>query len=51
MSRGPVLIDMEESQQAAPEAAPQIIDAPQGAAMQQVAAIAARKPSQLAKWF
>jgi len=51
MTRGPVLIDMEDSQHAAPEEAPQVIDAPQGAAMQHVAALAARKPSRLAAWF
>lgn len=52
MSRGPVLIDMTDQTAAAPEAAPLVIDAPLGAtAMQQVAALAARKPSPLAKWF
>jgi len=51
MTRGPVLIELDDDTQVAPEAAPMVADAPQGAAMQQVAALAARRPSRLAKWF
>lgn len=51
MTRGPVLIEIDDDSQAAPETAPLVTDAPQGAAMQQVAAIAGRRPSRLAKWF
>lgn len=54
MTNGPVLIDLEDAQAAKPDlapAVPDIIDAPQGAAMQQVAALAARRPSGLARWF
>ncbi|PJI84641.1 putative membrane protein [Yoonia maricola] len=54
MTRGPVLIDLEGSEAAQPDTAPAVrddIDAPEGVAMQQVAAIAARRPSRLARWF
>ncbi len=54
MTRGPVLIDLEGTEAAQPDTAPpvqDIIDAPQGAAMQQVAAIVAKRPSRLARWF
>lgn len=54
MNRGPVLIDLDETEAAKPDlapAVPDIIDAPQGAAMQQVAALAARRPSRMARWF
>ena len=54
MTRGPVLIDLEESEAAKPDlapAVPDIAEGPQGAAMQQVAALAARRPSRLARWF
>lgn len=54
MTNGPVLIDLEDSEAAKPElapAVPDVIDAPKGAAMQQVAALAARRPSRLARWF
>lgn len=54
MTRGPVLIDLEGSEVAQPATAPAVqddLDAPQGAAMQHVAAIAARRPSRLARWF
>jgi putative membrane protein len=54
MTRGPVLIDLENSEAAQPDAAPAVpdtLDNPQGAAMQQVAALAASKPSRLASWF
>ncbi len=54
MSRGPVLIELGNDAVAKPEAAPAVPDlaSPQkGAAMQQVAALAARRPSRLARWF
>ena len=53
MSRGPVLIDLDDAEAARPETAPAIadIELPQGVAMQQVAAIAARKPSRIGRWF
>ena len=54
MTRGPVLIDLEGTEAAQPDTAPAVqddLDAPQGAAMQQVAAIATRRPSRLARWF
>lgn len=51
MTRGPVLIDLEGTEAAQPDMAPAVPDEPQGAAMQQVAAIAARRPSRLARWF
>ncbi len=54
MSRGPVLIDLEgEATDITPATAPAVVDedAPQGAAMQSVAAIATRRGSVLARWF
>ena len=54
MTRGPVLIDLEDADAAKPENAPAVPDAfgpMQDAAMQKVAAIAARRPSRLARWF
>ncbi len=54
MSRGPVLIELDNSESAKPETAPAVPDLTtpaKGAAMQQVAAIAARRPSRLARWF
>ena len=54
MTKGPVLIDLENAEAARPDVAPAVPDlgdAPQGAAMQQVAALAARRPSRLARWF
>ncbi len=54
MTNGPVLIDLEDAEAAKPElapAVPDVINTPQGAAMQQVAALAARRPSRLARWF
>lgn len=54
MTTGPVLIELDDQEAARPDIAPAVIDAPdasQGAAMQQVAAIAARRPSRLARWF
>jgi putative membrane protein len=52
---GPVLIELEpDTPPAAPDIAPPVtdpIDGPQGAAMQQVAALAVRRPSRLARWF
>ena len=54
MTQGPILIDLEQSQAAAPDTAPAVpdlTDMPQGAAMQHVAAIATHRPSRLARWF
>ncbi|KQB96340.1 GTP-binding protein [Loktanella sp. 1ANDIMAR09] len=51
MTRGPVLIDLEGTEAAQPDMAPAVPDVPHGAAMQQVAAIAVRRPSRLARWF
>jgi putative membrane protein len=54
MNRGPVLIDLDDAEAAKPDAAPAVPDIgddTQGAAMQRVAALAARRPSQLARWF
>ncbi|MEL6839082.1 MAG: TIGR01620 family protein [Pseudomonadota bacterium] len=54
MSRGPVLIDLDTAEAAKPDlapAVPDIADGPQGAAMQQVASLATRRPSRLARWF
>ena len=53
-NRGPVLIDLEDTTPLSPAEAAPVMDAPvdpKGAAMQQVAALAARKPSRIAKWF
>ena len=52
--RGPVLIDLEQPPIASPADAAPVVDVPvtpDGAAMQQVAALAARRPSQIAKLF
>lgn len=51
--RGPVLIEIEGDDVATPSDAPAVPEAmpDHGAAMQTVAAIAARKPSRIAKWF
>lgn len=53
MSRGPVLIDLDDAEAlVTPATAPAVVDdAPQGAAMQKVAAVAARRRSPLARWF
>ena len=54
MTNGPVLINLEDAEAAKPDMAPAVPDvsgAQQAAAMQQVAALAARKPSRLARWF
>ena len=54
MTNGPILIDLDESETARPDIAPTVPeteDAPQGAAMQHVAAIATHRPSRLARWF
>ncbi len=52
---GPVLIDLDDAEVAEPAAAPPVPDlaapAPTGQAMQTMAALAARKPSRLARWF
>jgi len=50
--KGPILIDLEEGDVARPDTAPAVPDVVgERAAMQQVAALAARKPSRLARWF
>lgn len=52
MSKGPVLIDMHEQEDAAPDRAPPVPDdtaAPEGRAMQAAMARAARRPSPLAR--
>ncbi len=54
MTRGPVLIDLDDDPtDVTPATAPAVIDddAPQGAAMQTVAAIATRRRSVLGRWF
>ncbi|MEJ6397532.1 YcjF family protein [Yoonia sp. 208BN28-4] len=55
MAKGPVLIDLDDdAPKADPAAALPVLDtedAARGAAMQQVAALAARRPSSLARWF
>jgi putative membrane protein len=53
MSKGPVLINLEDDTSAEPHLAPAVpeTETPQDAAMQRVAAIAARRPSRLARWF
>lgn len=54
MNTGPVLIDLEDTKAAQPDiapAVPEVIDAPQGTAMKQVVALAAGRPSRLARWF
>ncbi len=54
MTQGPVLFDLDDADSARPEAAPVVLDAPeapQGQAMQKVAAMATARPSRLARWF
>ena len=53
MSRGPILIDLDAPSEVTPATAPAIRDddAATGAAMQTVAAIAARRRNPLARWF
>lgn len=54
MTRGPVLIDLDETQPAHPDTAPAVPDLetpPNGMAMQHVAAIATARPSRLTRWF
>lgn len=52
MTKGPVLIDLEEDTAPSPAEAPPVPDAlPEGAAMRQAAAIAARPRSALSRWF
>lgn len=54
MTKGPVLIDLDDAKPAHPDAAPVVPDLsepPQGQAMQHVAAIATKRPSRLARWF
>lgn len=53
-TRGPVLIDLEETVHPSPADAAPVLDDPvvsNAAAMQQVAALAARRPSTIGKWF
>ena len=51
-SRKPVLVELDEDVEVTPADAPPVPDdLPQGAAMQSVAALAARRPSRLARWF
>lgn len=53
--KGPILIELEDVAASETPATvapvPDVMDTPNGAAMQAVAAIATRKPSPLAKWF
>lgn len=52
--RGPILIDLDAGTALNPADAAPVLDDPvdaNGAAMQQVAALAARRPSTIAKWF
>lgn len=55
MTKGPVLIDLEDkAPEHGPDTAPPVPDAMpevRGQAMQQVATLAARRPSRLARWF
>ena len=55
MAKGPVLIDLDDETEipspAMAEPVPETEPQPTGAAMQQVAALGARKPSPLARWF
>ncbi len=55
MSKGPILIDLDDAPaHPGPSLAQPVLDddnSARGAAMQQVAALAARKPSRLARWF
>ncbi len=48
---GPILIDIDDATPARPADAPAVIDDLSPAAMQRVAALAARKPSTLGRWF
>lgn len=51
-SKGPTLIELDTPAEVTPATAPVIVDdVPQGRAMQSMAALAARKPSRLAKFF
>lgn len=57
MSKGPVLIELDDAQQrpgpddAAPVPEPEMAAPPQGRAMQTIATLGARKPSRLGRWF
>ena len=54
ISRGPVLIDLEQTTRSSPADAAPVIDSPvlaNGAAMQQVVALGVRRPSRFTKWF
>ncbi|WP_322895283.1 MULTISPECIES: TIGR01620 family protein [unclassified Yoonia] len=50
MSRGPILIDLDDTDEARPDAAPAVPDI-DNAAMQRIAVVAGRKPSRLSRWF
>ncbi len=53
-TKGPVLIDLEDTAAPSVADAPPVVDltdTPQGEAMQAVARFASHKPSRLAKWF
>lgn len=49
--KGPILIDLDEDAPAPSPAEAPMVDAPQGAAMQHVAALATSRPNRLARWF
>lgn len=52
--KGPVLIELDETDHVSPASAPPVIDEPErptGRAMQTVAVLASRKPSLLTRWF
>lgn len=50
MTRGPVLIDLDDNDAARPDAAPAVPDI-DSAAMQRIAVVASQKPSRLSRWF
>ena len=50
MTRGPVLIDLDDDDAARPDAAPAVPEI-NNAAMQRIAVVAGRKPSPLSRWF
>ncbi|MBQ2262526.1 MAG: TIGR01620 family protein [Loktanella sp.] len=50
MSRGPILIDLNDTDEARPDVAPAVPDI-DSAAMQRIAVVASQKPSRLSRWF
>ncbi|MFN3663867.1 YcjF family protein [Yoonia sp.] len=50
MTRGPILIDLDDNDAARPDAAPAVPEI-NNAAMQRIAVVAGRKPSRLSRWF